>query len=134
MAIIPRILVIDQEAVWRDFAKSTLYEAGYITETCSTYTLNTVIQPDLVVLGCGQFRMQEIMFIQMARSVGYPVLVMSLDGSQGNGMRSAFKSGALDVTEKPFGRLTLLGEIASCLQRLRKEPLTLVNQNWSTIG
>lgn len=101
------ILVIDQHEFWRNLAVRALRSEGYSAYELGTYDPSKFDSavwkntPDLVVFGCAKVGVEEQTAIIHTIESNYPVLVLCLTLSAAT-MRTLFKLGVTDITEKPF--------------------------------
>ncbi|MFN0111029.1 MAG: hypothetical protein ACKVZH_19385 [Blastocatellia bacterium] len=101
-----RILLVDRNVNWLEFAAETLAETGYSVQTLDQYddSPNSAYfdktQPDLVILGCAKIRQPEYCFIQEVRNAKRPLIVLGASLTWDE-RRFLFLKG-VDVADKPF--------------------------------
>lgn len=101
-----RILLVDRNVNWLEFAAETLAEKGYSVLTLDQYDDSPnsayfdITKPDLVILGCAKIRQPEQDLIQEVKSAKQQLIVLcaSLTWDE---RRSLFLKG-VDVADKPF--------------------------------
>jgi two-component system KDP operon response regulator KdpE len=121
-----RILVVDDEPNIIGTVAPLLRAQGY--EVFSAMTGRAGLEaverdkPDLIVLDLGLPDMEGVdVCMEIRRSSGVPVLVLSARGAEGDKVR-ALDAGADDYVTKPFGTAELLARIRVALRRVDTAP------------
>ena len=121
-----RILVVDDEPNIIGTVSPLLRAQGY--EVFSAMTGRAGLEamerdkPDLVVLDLGLPDMEGVdVCVEIRRSSGVPILVLSARGAEGDKVR-ALDAGADDYVTKPFGTAELLARIRVALRRVDTTP------------
>jgi two-component system KDP operon response regulator KdpE len=121
-----RILVVDDEPNIIGTVAPLLRAQGY--EVFSAMTGRAGLEamerdkPDLVVLDLGLPDMEGVdVCVEIRRSSGVPILVLSARGAEGDKVR-ALDAGADDYVTKPFGTAELLARIRVALRRVDTTP------------
>jgi DNA-binding response OmpR family regulator len=117
------LLIIDRQDYWRDFSRYTLEAAGYTVGVLNTYeTFSTmwVVQgrtPDLIILGCMQIGKEEEQFIQELIAHNYHLLVLCTSLAW-EVMRTLFRAGVDDATDKPYDPERLVAIVKETIQSI----------------
>jgi two-component system KDP operon response regulator KdpE len=121
-----RILVVDDEPNIIGTVAPLLRVQGY--EVFSAMTGRAGLEamerdkPDLIVLDLGLPDMEGVdVCVEIRRSSGVPILVLSARGAEGDKVR-ALDAGADDYVTKPFGTAELLARIRVALRRVDTTP------------
>ena len=121
-----RILVVDDEPNIIGTVTPLLRSQGY--EVSSAVTGRAGLEcverdkPDLVVLDLGLPDIDGVdVCVEIRRSSGVPILVLSARGAEGDKVR-ALDVGADDYVTKPFGAAELLARIRVALRRVDTTP------------
>jgi DNA-binding response OmpR family regulator len=121
-----RILIIDDDAVVRDIARSALERDGYIVhaadEGAGGLALSTARAPALIVLDLGLPDVSgEVVLQEVRRRSDVPILVLSARGRMEERVRG-LGLGADDYLPKPFSPLELVARVKALLRRAGGHP------------
>lgn len=113
-----KILIVDNHPKWLDFSKEVLESHGYEVVTALTVDSLQVLldrnNHDLILINAafmfGEFQ-EPIRRLFAKNADRKPIIVVSVPSSRDRALeetRTAFKMGAKDFVEKPFGNKQLL--------------------------
>jgi DNA-binding response OmpR family regulator len=121
-----RILIIDDDAVVRDVARTALERDGYIVhaagEGAGGLALTAARAPALIVLDLGLPDVSgEVILQEVRRRSDVPILVLSARGRMEERVRG-LGLGADDYLPKPFSPLELVARVKALLRRAGGRP------------
>jgi DNA-binding NtrC family response regulator len=121
-----RLLVIDHNSQWLDFAKRTLQRAGYAVAVATDLVEAFRIHPgndfDLILIGLDQVEQNLSTFTELARKKAQSrhfVVMFPIYRTLDRG-RVAFRAGAYDCIDKPFEGKALLDLVSEQLTHSRQ--------------
>ena len=120
-AVLPLVLLIDDEPQMRRFLRAALLGNGYRIEEAASgedgIRQAAMRSPDLVLLDLGLPDIDGLEVTQRLREWSQvPILVISARGREDDKV-AALDAGADDYVTKPFGVLELLARLRACLRR-----------------
>jgi DNA-binding response OmpR family regulator len=121
-----RILIIDDDSVVRDIARSSLEREGYVVHTAPDgaegLALAASRSPALIVLDLGLPDIEgEAILQEVRRRSQVPILVLSAKGRMEERVRG-LGLGADDYLPKPFSPLELVARVKALLRRAGHSP------------
>ncbi|MEW5959245.1 MAG: response regulator [Chloroflexota bacterium] len=112
-----RILIADNDPVWREFAAYVLCQAGYEVEICLDVpeALQKIKEDgfDLIIVDAP---LLDLLNLLSAEPVRHRLLVVSAAPSVPEAI-SAYRGGALDYVNKAFGEASILQTITTVLAK-----------------
>jgi DNA-binding response OmpR family regulator len=120
-----QIVLIDQQASWRERSAHALTQAGFDVLTLDEYRLprelidNPAYSPDLVILGCASVGQAEQELIGAVLHQHWHLLVLSTS-LPWHVMRALFRVGADDVADKPYNPDLLVATVHQALESIAR--------------
>jgi DNA-binding NtrC family response regulator len=120
-----QILLIDQQASWRERSAQALTQAGFEVLTLDQYELPHELidkpghSPDLVILGCASVGQAEQELIGAVLRQRWHLLVLSTS-LPWQVMRALFRVGADDVADKPYKPELLVSTVNQALESIAR--------------
>lgn len=128
-----RIVIIDLQTYWREYAAKILRNAGHQILTLDTYKEALQLSRDgaswdLVLLGCASVTQEERMLVAHLIARQQSVIVLSTALSLQD-MRGLFLQGTLDVTDKTYHP----AEILTTVERVQDKRINR-DRPWTLAG